>query len=127
MDLEPVGTVFERIVDANGFGGQLAGLAHGNEADSERERHRRAKDEPPRFHARDRFGPSLARAIRQPGDGGGEAGAVADKGGNIAKLDPWRRKVRHRAHQGLQCLGIETGGQPFFLGFIAAQTCCFDI
>ena len=127
MYLEPVGAVFERVIDADGFRRQFAGLAHGDEPDPERDRHRRAEDEPARFHARNRLGFRLAGAIGQPGDGRGKPGAVTDQGGDVAELDARRREVRHRAHKGLQCLAVEAGGQPFFPGFIAAQICCLDM
>ena len=99
--------VLERELLAVQLTGQLAGLAHGHEADAEPDGDGRAEDEAARFHPGDLVRPRIAGGRGQVMDARRHALMVADQRGDVAELDARLREIWHRAHQRLELFGRE--------------------
>jgi len=107
VNFQRVRPVFEVICNAGNRGGQLAWLAHRDEARVEPVSQRRAKDESARLDAQDQVNLVLDVVRRQQVNQLGKAGFVFEERGDVVKKNPGLGEIGHRAHQRLQVVHIE--------------------
>ena len=101
-----VGAVLEVVADARGFGGQLLGLAHGDEAGVQAVGERGAEDEAAGLDAEDEVD-VLADVVRgQRVDELREAGLVLQQRGDVVEEDAGLGEVGHGADEFLERLAI---------------------
>ncbi len=77
VDLQPIGSIFERVINAYSRAGQLPRLSNGKNSGTERARYGRAEDETPRFDPGDQIA-----AVRS-----GEFNKLIDRGGKARAVD----------------------------------------
>ena len=112
MQFQPVGAIFQHIVDAHGPAGQLPRLAHRHEALAQGGGQRRAQDEAARLDADDQVGIERPCHASQPLDQFGEARTVRQQRGDVAELDAGLGEIRNGADEGGQAVdahGISIG------------------
>ena len=95
--LELVGAALDRV-------GQLAGLAHRNEADAELPGGEGAEDEAASLHPGHRVDRQAEKGVEELVDGELERRRVADQGSDVAKDDPGLREIRDCADLRLESL-----------------------
>src|ERR1019366_3464583 len=100
VDLDAVGAVFEFVVVAYGFGGQLAFLADRDEAFVQRVSQRCAEDKAARFDAGDLVDLHVLVALRQLIYRGAKIDRVFEQSGDVAELDALLGIVRDGADTG---------------------------
>ena len=98
MDLKNILAVLKVVLHRDGFGGELAELAHWHEANTKGCGNRCTKDEAARFDADDHVGLQPTDRCRHRLKGGGEGLTILQEGGDIAKDDPFLRKVGDRSN-----------------------------
>jgi len=114
MNLDAVAAVFEVVGRAGGFGGELAGLADGDEAGGEGLRDGGAEDEAAGLGADDEVYMLAAVGVGHELDGEGEGARVAKERREVLEADAGLREVFDLADEGTQLLG--TVGERRSLG-----------
>ena len=109
VDFEGVGAVFQVVVDAGDGGGELFGLADGDEARVEAVGERRAEDETAGLNAEDEVDLAADVVGGEGVDELGEAGFVAEEGGDVVEEDAGPGKVGDGADEALEGLAVEGG------------------
>ena len=97
VHLEGLLAVLQLVADRAGLPGQLAGLAHGHEADPERERHGCREDEPAGLHADDLVDHDrpvlVTTGVGERLDDSGEGRVVVEQRGDVLEGHPRLREV----------------------------------
>jgi hypothetical protein len=110
VDFEGVGAVFEVVGDAGDGRGELARLAHGDEAGVEAVGERGAEDESARLDAEDEVDFAFEIVRGEGVDEHGHADAVFEHGGDVVKEDSRLGKIRDGAHQRFEGIYVDGFG-----------------